>query len=53
MIDFDEALKISIKADEYVKQLESEDNMCKIADMIDEMDTNVMKMVLKKFVYKQ
>ena len=53
MVDFNKALQLSNTANKYVNQLKAEDNMCKIADIIDEMDMETLKMVLKKFVYAQ
>lgn len=52
MVNFDNLLKLTQQADALVAQLETEDNMCKIADIIHDMDKDMLERVLKKFVYK-
>lgn len=52
MVDFDNLLKLTQQADSLVTQLETEDDMCKIADIVHELDRDMLERVLKKFIYK-
>lgn len=52
MIDFHKELELTLQADEFVQKLETEDDMCEIADIVSSMNNDMLKRVLKKFVYK-
>ena len=50
-MDFKKMADKNRKVNAIVKQLEQEDDMCKMIDIINSMDINIMKDVLKKFVF--
>lgn len=52
MIDFNKELVFVQKANDAVRKIKSEDDICKIDEIINGLDIDTLKRVLKKYVHK-
>lgn len=48
---FEKAIQKAVQVEEIFKKLQSTQSMTEIADIVDSLDENMAKLVLKKFVY--